>query len=695
MNKMRSTIKISIFFLLIFTLTIPTVSAETDGFTLKAATISHPVSNNKDLEDANMTLLVGSGGGQSLYGKFGNEQFTQWIPNLLFKYPLVFELDSIKETADYQIRNQGDLKKLEYTIRGNWFYSAKCNPDIPYCFDVGSGKIIEVRYVDVGRYGSLDTPNLNFKGKATVTINGVPYTKEISNIISSIQFNSITGEFVALIKWDGSSVTGQGLPDQHNYVPVNKKDSGEWTLSTLSLYKEYDDSLLKTEIELNNKKEQKRKFDNKFYEYAAEKYVDKYSICKDNECSPIVNIVNEHNAKLTKLLDSREKIGYESSISSVQNSYKDGNVLVVLNRRINIPEFTIITTAKSVGAYIPVGEFQIIDITSPTFSSGDNNGKVDVKVRNIGNYRGTFSLTLIDETNTFKQISNSKSLETSLEPGKETIITMYISSGIISSDITKTAKIEVYDINNPNNLTSKDFTVSVTTPKICQPDSQRLDNKKVYTCSNDGMREYLTLDCSNGIIDYNNNTYDCTQIEYNKDLVITNAETPIKIVEVQNKTKPEEPKEETPSLIYWLVGFVILNIYIAYIRKYKNKDETITSENIQKSVILSGLIIGTLYLLIQFTYLIETLGSIIWLIFIMAVVIIGLINVYLKVIYHMNIPKIYIITASIILFIILSNIAIGIKETACDSWSTRWLASKLFDTCKEWTITDYLPEWLK
>jgi len=702
MNKMRSTIKISIFFLLIFALTIPiqNVSAEVDGFTLKAASLSHPVSNNKDLEDANLTILVGTGGGQSLHGKFGNEQLTQWIPNLLFKYPLIFEMSPIIETADYPIRNQAhsELKRLEYEIKGNWLFSEKCNSSMLYCFDVGSGKIIEIKEVDVGRYGSIDNPNLFWGGNVKVTINGIPYSKDISSNIESVQFNSITGDFVALIRWVGSTVTGQGLPDQHNNVPIYNKDNEKWSISNIATFRDYERSLLTTEIELNAKQEQKKAFDNKFYEYAAEEYFDKYSICKDDQCSPIVSIINTHNAKLTILLNERKKIGYESDISSNQLTTKDGNVLLVLNRRINIPEFTIITTAKSVGAYIPTGEFQIIDITSPTFSSGDSNGKVDIKIRNNGDYKGTATATLIDETDTFKQISNSKSLETTLDPGKEGTMTMYISSGTISSDITKTAKIDVYDINSPNNVTSKEFTASVTTPKMCQPDSQRLDNKIVYTCNTDGTAEYVTLDCSNGLPNYENNTYTCTQIEYNKGLVMTNVKNPIKVVEKQNKTKKEDKKDESSTaynFLKWMTGLVLLYFAIAFIRKHNNKDQIITKENTRLSIIQSSLVLGIFYIYLQFKFLTETLGSTFWIIVIISGILVGLVDMYLKMTIHMNIPKIYVLTAGIILFIILSQIAVGIKETACNSWTTKWLANWMFDTCKEWSINDYLPEWLK
>lgn len=704
MNKMRSTIKISIFILLIFTLTIiPTVSAEVNGFTLKAATLSQPVSNNKDLEDANMTILVGAGSGGALYGKFGNEQLTQWIPNLLFEHPIIFEMSPIIETADYPIRNQehSELKRLEYEIRGNWFFSEKCKSTMLYCFDVGSGKIIEIKEVDVGRYGSIDNPNLFWGGNVKVTINGIPYSKDISSNIESVQFNSITGEFVALIRWVGSTVTGQGLPDQHNNVPIYNKDSNEWSISTIATFRDYERSLLTTEIELNAKQEQKKEFDNKFYEYTAEEYFDKYSICKDDQCSPIVTLINTHNAKLTILLNSRKQISYESDISSKikqDSNVKDGNVLIVLNRRINIPEFTIITTAKSVGAYIPTGEFEIIDITSPTFSSGDSNGKIDIKIRNTGEYKGTATASLIDDSNTFKQISNSKSLETSLEPSKESIITMYISSGTLATDLSKTAKIDVYDINSPTNVSSKEFTASVTTPKVCQPDSQRLDNKIVYTCNKDGTAEYITLDCTNGIPDYVNDTYKCTQIEYNKDLVMTNIKNPAQIVEVQNKTKTDDKKESTTTydFLKWMTGLVLLYFAISTIRKHNNKDQTITKENSKQSIMQASLILGIFYVYLQFKFLTETLGtSLFWIIVIISGVIVGLIHIYLKVTMDMKIPKIYILTASIIIFIILSQIVVGIKETACDSWLTRGFANWMFDTCKEWSINNYLPEWMK
>ncbi len=690
MNKMRSVIMLSIFFLLITFVT----TAETNGFVFKAATVSQPISNNEDLQKANLTILVGTGGGQTLYGKFGNEELTQWIPNLLFKYPLIFEMSPIIETADYQIITKDRLYRYDTTIKegsGWWPFSedAKCDTSALYCFDMINESVLEVNKVYVGSYGSLENPNLKWKGDAKVIINGIPYTKEISSEVGSVQFNSITGEFVALMSWDGSTITGQSLPDQHNNVPIYTLKNNEWTISTSTLYDDYSNSIVSTDTKLSLKNDQR-----KIYEATSYNSDTRHSICGDDECSSIMTLINTHNAKLTLLLNSREKISYESSISSKSEQYintKDGNVLLVLNRRITIPEFTIKTIAKNIGAYIPTGEFQILDITSPTFSSGDNNGKVDIKIRNTGNYKGTAVATLIDESNTFTQVSNSKSLETTLEPGKESTVTMYISTS--ETDLSKTAKIEVYDINNPTNKSSKDFTASVTKPKLCQPNSQRLDNKIVYTCNSDGSAEYLTLDCTNGIPNYDNNTYVCTQIEYNKDLTIT---TPAQIIEVQNKTPPKEPEKESNfmDLTYWIIAFLILYYLSSMIRKYRNKENTTTDENIKKSLTSTLFILGIVYVYIEFKYMTETLGDTFWFIVIGSGILAGLFDVYQKQFKHlMNIPRIYIFTLGLILIIVLSNIAIGIKEITCDNIMTSWLASKIFDTCNEWSLSKYISEW--
>ncbi len=677
------------------------VRAEDDatGFTIKSITPSHIITNSESLKTANFTLnLVANGGGQYAVGNFGNESFKDYITNIIIKDPLKIEIGGIKEKLTYPILNQGMLFKYEYHYidAPGFFEGAKCDGS-SFCFPTNTDRwgtepdrILAINRIPVGMYGAFGKPDISWSGKMTVTINGIPNSKDIGSGESaggSINFESITGEWIANAKWVGSLVTGQATPQENLFVPTYRTESKVWKIAPRTYYDAYTKSLAETDTTLNTWKADD-------YGYLSD-YAFIY-VCQDPKCSKVLNYINTHNTNLDALTDANEQINYGSSLSSSseiitkrENSKVAGSVIDTLNRKIASPEIIMLVKASTLNPYISVGAPHIESITAETFNSGNGSGVAYIKVKNIGDAQGTFSAYLTEESGTFTSQSNVESAKITLNKGESGTIIMYINYADNLQDIKKTGIITVYEVNDPStkNTATKDFIISMESPLICKANEYRIFGNEVYKCNEDGTDEVKTLTCNNGLLNKVNGKYICEN-PTNGSISNEGSKSLTSGKEEAEKEDPKEDNNNTPfiNLLYWLAAFLILTGIFIIANKIRNNEDKISKENINNSLLLAGITTASAYLYIQYIALSQALGLVLWIIVVVILIIVALTNFISFIKLGKILPLKISIAIAVGLFIIITSLSVGTKDVLCGNGLTSWI----FSDCKPFNLMDYL-----
>ncbi len=665
-----------------------------EGFTILSID-STKINSNSDLAKANFTLHLATGGGQYVVGNFGNETFLDYLTNIIIRDPLKIEIGNIKEKLAYPILNQGQLFKYEYHYieKTDWWKSAECDGST-FCFPTTSGynRILAINRIPVGMYGAFGKPDISWSGKMIVTINGIPNSKDIGSgesTFGSVNFESITGEWIAHATWIGSLVTGQATPQENLYVPTYRTENKQWKTASKTYYDIYTKSLSETDTKLTTWKEQN-------YEQLGSGLFDpiKVSICKDSECSNVLNYITVHNINLDTLTNSNVQIDYGSvtttsstTITKKEGNIITGNVIDTLDRRIANPEIIMVVKASTLNPYIPVGIPQIESITAETFDSGDNNGAAYIKIKNIGDAKGTFSAYLTDESKTFTSQSNVESAKITLDKGESGTITMHIGYNDNLQDITKTGLITVYEVNSPDSktTTTKDFIINMKSAKVCAPNEYRVYSNEIYKCNGDGTDEAKTLTCD-GLLKKVDGKYICEEVDGKTNSNEKSESTTSGKEEAEKDDPPKENNSLFMNILYWLAAFLILTGIFIIANKIRNNEDKISKENINNSLLLAGIITALSYLYIQYVTLSQTLGLVLWIIVVAILIIVALANFISFVKLGKILPLKISIVIAVGLFVIITALSVGTKDVLCGNGLTSWI----FSDCKPFNLMDYL-----
>lgn len=128
---------------------------------------------------------------------------------------------------------------------------------------------------------------------------------------------------------------------------------------------------------------------------------------------------------------------------------------------------------------------------------------------------------------------------------------------------------------------------------------------------------------------------------------------------------PNKEKTDTDEfpILYWITGFVGLTAIFTFLNKMRNKERRITDKNLKISASLSAIILGGLYMYWQYTILTNTLGVWLWVAILLVIVLIGTVK---SLVPFVNVPILVVI--GIVLFIIITQELIAIKDIACSTW---------------------------
>jgi hypothetical protein len=509
--------------ILIIAILIPSSVASTtagSGFTVMSISPSKIISNDEDLKTANFIVtVVANGNSQSIIGELLtandiNAKLSESGSSVRVSSPFKIEMGSVKETLTYPIRNTGAIRKYEYAYSSevNFVSEATCLSGYSYCYTVEAGstwwgktyRSLNIRQANSAvssSLGELDNPNINWQGDIVLTAGLTRVSKTIGSIesLGAADFYN-SNEWIAQATWTGSLLTGQATPNPSLYKATFTPAFNQWRISSNSYYNDYASSLSAKQAY----------FPSMLSQYTKQVCLDSYGCPSE---TPLTNAISNHNSIVDILLSQNTKVTYTSSTGetlaqSTSGTSYSGNVIETTNRRISNPVIVFKVKALSLSPYIPVGKPRIESITTPEFSSGDNNGVATVQFKNIGTESATFSATFFDPSGTFHPSSNQESSKTTCPALSQCIINVFISSDSPTNDrISKTATMTVYDINKPSNSDTKTFDIIMSPPKTCIPSSTRTSGKLIYTCNADGSGETV-IECT-GTISLQNSKYIC------------------------------------------------------------------------------------------------------------------------------------------------------------------------------------------
>lgn len=492
---MRSSIYIAIFTFLI--LNVQYSSAMGQGFTVTSASTSEVFTKTTDPSTVYWLINVQiDGGGQSIVGTIDPSVIKNLMGGKVYtKKNFSINIDSVNEQVTYEIINEG-VSIYKYKLES---FDAQQSCMLGICWRTGDPQpcssdanwniqfgqtffgYTKKRYCvtkeQMAIKGVYQNPSINFNAKIKLDLEDIVKEKTIcSGSTQGCDGSSVSFDEAGTATWTGSLVTGESAPNQDNFVTINKLDSDRWQIIRRSTFESYLPSSLDADRSISS-------LANLF-----ENYEDIGA--GDREINSVIDSINE---KTNDLLN--EDTSFTSS--PFEKDSNTGKVIVNLERRLTSQNIVFRIRADKIGIYIPSGQPKVLDIKTNKFRSGEE-GSVDIQVQNTGDAAGTFSAMLTD-CDPITQATSSQTSRKTLQPGDIDKISIIISGGNISEDITKTCSIKVYDINDPSIEIYRNVTINMERPRICAPNEIFIDGDAIKRCNNDGTVIGIVETCQYGI----------------------------------------------------------------------------------------------------------------------------------------------------------------------------------------------------
>lgn len=255
----------------------------------------------------------------------------------------------------------------------------------------------------------------------------------------------------AYVIWVGNLDSGKDCDSTSSYLPAYK--SGNW-------------------ININRN--------------SYDRYLNKYDNRPSSRTkSDIEGYISEVNNAATNAIVS-QSFGSFENIGSFENAILK-KILVSPNQ---FPVLTFYVKAETLGVYTPAPEIELLDASSPVFSTGDQ-GIIYVTAKNIGDEQGTWNFYGDCDGN----FEITESRQYSIDAGLTKKISLPISA---SADKKTSGKCTIY-AENIAGTESIDVTVTVDPLQTCTP-SQKFCGTSggfdvIFQCSNDGVTKQIAEIC--------------------------------------------------------------------------------------------------------------------------------------------------------------------------------------------------------
>jgi len=400
-----------------------------------------------------------NGAGQYVQGTFkltdgqsSSDQFT-----------LKLSLD--ENYATYIINNQGiPIRKVEWTttkypVFGVFVPLAGCNPDVWTSAQImkplvpGVTTVYCYKYTTDGYYGTISSGSVNFK--STISVDGSKGSDSCS-ISNSASTSCFASDGKVQASWAGSLVSGQVVPQptDQNIIAVYDTKTGGWKTASLNSYtnwKNYDSTGL--------------------------------SSCLNGQAatgtagtSCFQTYTNYENS----LMSGMQFTSSGGNVAITSGSQSNGKITLNLPVQVQFPVITMRIKASLIGINIPVGDPEIVSLSSQQFQTGQS-GIIEVTVKNVGTGDGSFDVSASCSAG-FSQTGNALRIS-SLAPGAIQTVYIPISANVVT-DGSGTCSVLAKDVNNPNNYDTKSVSVSASALSVCTSGEKRISGNSIEECKN-------------------------------------------------------------------------------------------------------------------------------------------------------------------------------------------------------------------
>lgn len=496
-NGLRCASRISVGISMLVLLLITNASAIGQGFTVTSVSTSEVFTKNTNPGQVYWVINVQiDGGGQSITGTIDPSLIKNFMNGKVYtKKNFKIDIKSVNEQVLYDISNEGKgiyrYKFLRFDapqtcVLGICWRTGEpqlCSNNTNWNIEFGrtyfgyTSKRYCVTKEQVGVKGVYQNPLLKFDANIRLDLGDIVKEKTIcSGSAIGCEGSSVSFDDVGTATWTGSLVTGEPAPNQDNFVAVNRLDSNRWQIVRKSDFESYLPSALDTDRDLDR------------YQDLFKGYSDVVAAERD-----LNNLINSINGKTNDLLNTDTSF----TSSPFTKDTNTGKITVTLERKLTSQNIVFRIRADKVGIYIPSGQPKILDIKTNKFRSGET-GSINIQVTNIGDAAGTFS-AMLTNCDPITQTTSSQTSRKTLQPGDVDTISMEVSGGNVSEDITRTCSLKVYDANDPSSETISDVTVQLERPRICVPNEIFADGNTIKRCNKDGTIIEIVENCKYGV----------------------------------------------------------------------------------------------------------------------------------------------------------------------------------------------------
>jgi len=499
----------------------------TQGFTVSSVSLTNILHPGDPASKTQWLIQLSlNGGGQSLVGTLDNSTIN--YQGLTSVYPLQISGSTDPEEAFYIINNanpdpiytfssQTQIGSItDYIVYVSATPAPSCSGQT-YEWDVNlpsgwfglSSSVTVVRICiyrqQIASEASIpSTPNIQFSSHISLTAN---YQQE-SLDLSYNQQSATSSRGSVQANWIGSLITGNAPPDGSKYVAINNPQSNAWNIQNSydfqnwkSKYSDTDNMLriigTYTPNTLPNPCSSIQQAKNN-------QYLSSVSTCMNNLAQ---TDFSQNNQYANNLLGSSSMIdGSYPQFTNYQS--QTAFKIPLMNYFITNPVVVLRVSGSFIGVVIPLGKPQIISASSDCFHSGDT-GTIKIQVKNIGNARGSFYVSLKDCPGMDLRTQPNYAVDV----GQTSNIEAQIYSTGTNQNINQQCQVEITDYNGGGSDNSY-VGICMKQANQCNPDSITVEGNSICSCINiNGIWQLATgnqcTTCPNGVISDDKGGWKC------------------------------------------------------------------------------------------------------------------------------------------------------------------------------------------
>ncbi|MDO8537701.1 MAG: M64 family metallopeptidase, partial [archaeon] len=452
-----------------------------------------------------------NGGGQYITGTINPNTIKGFMNGKASSsQPLTITAEAVNEQVFYDVSNEG-VPIYKYRVES---FDAPDNCILGICYAIDNpqpcpgtpswnfefGKSVfqytEKRYCiykeQKGIKGTYNNPTINFSARITAQAGSITKQKTIcSGAVAGCDGSSINFDDLGVATWSGSLITGDSPPNQDQFVAIKRSDNNRWQIARRPTFETYLPLPQITNSQLDG-----------LISYIASR----------NDEDQIAYVDSLIATTLTPVNQAADVLLAEDTSFTASPFTKDGNtgrVTITLNRRLTSPNIVFRIRADWIGLVIPSGKPKILNVSTEKFASGES-GTINVQIQNVGDVAGTFSV-ILEGCEPFIQSTTSATSRETIQAGDIKNISIGISGGNISEQLSKTCKVKAYDINDPSSSDSSSVTIELEQAKACIPGKIFADGQSIKRCKADGSGIELVRNCDSGVISDGQGGFTCNQ----------------------------------------------------------------------------------------------------------------------------------------------------------------------------------------